>query len=755
MISPPDPNRYYTLEIAEIKVFNPKGYKLYMNFLTLYEIAKNNLSTSTITKQSLNICNYVMNHIKMNSENYDEMIEITNKFLNTNGIANRECVYAVGNCHIDSAWLWRFCETIKKVARSYSTALELMKYYEDYKFTASQIQHLEWMEEYYPELFIQIKEKIKEGKFIIEGGLWTEMDGNIPNGESFCKQILYGQNYVKDKFGFRCKVCWLPDTFGYSPQLPQIILHGEMKYFLTQKLSWSLINKFPHNSFYWDGIDGSEILVHFPPADTYSSQCTISDIMKSTNNNKDNIITTNSILLYGNGDGGGGPTRDMIERINTVKDLNGLPLIKYSTPFEFFTALNKDYQRKNVSPSHWRGELYLELHQGTFTSQALCKKNNRKIEYLYRNVELLSLWNVLLNSDFEYPHEIIHKNMKQFLLTQFHDVLPGTCIHEVYEDVKEMHEKIIENGNKLVDKSVKSILENQHNDNNIVIFNSNITEVNTILEVNKSKYNNGSEDITILQKSHINDNPLIPVLLPSLSFSSLKKKTIQNINPSQYITINQENDEIIVIENQYLKIKISSKDGKFMSVIDKDSNNREIIINDNDLLHHLVLYNDIPFYWDAWDIMPYYKETGVNCNVKSIEILEKGPLRICIKLNYDTIGEKSSLIQKMYMYYNSKIINFENEVDWNESHKLLKAEFTTPIHSFNTKYDIAYGYIERPTHSNTSWDKAKYEVCGHNYMSINERGYSISILNDCKYGMGTRDRTMHLVYIIIIILLKI
>lgn len=605
MISPPDPNRYYTLEIAEIKIFNPKGYKLYMNFLTLYEIAKNNLSTSTITKQSLNICNYVMNHIimKENGNNFDEMIEIMEKFLHTNGIENRECIYAIGNCHIDSAWLWRFCETIKKVARSYSTALELMKYYKDYKFTASQIQHIEWIEEYYPELYMKIKEKIKEGKFIIEGGLWTEMDGNIPSGESFCKQILYGQKYVEKNFGFRCKVCWLPDTFGYSPQLPQMILNGDMKYFLTQKLSWSLINKFPHNSFYWDGIDGSEILVHFPPADTYSSQCTISDIMKSTANNKDNIITTNSVLLYGNGDGGGGPTRDMLERINTVKDINGLPIVKYSTPYEFFTALNKDYERKDVNPSHWRGELYLELHQGTFTSQANCKMNNRRIEYLYRNVELLSLWNVLLlNNVNEYPHEVIHKNMKQFLLTQFHDVLPGTCIHDVYEDVKDMHLKIIENGNKIVDKSVKSILEKHQkhdeseseSDNDVIVFNSNITEVKTLLEIDNKK-NNESEDYVVLQKSHNNNNPLIPVILQPLSFSSLKKSIIQNINPSQYITIQQDNENsIITIENQYLRVKLSSTNGKFISVIDKDANNREIV-TESIYIYIYIYINNISF----------------------------------------------------------------------------------------------------------------------------------------------------------------
>lgn len=270
MISPPDKNRYYSIDIAEIKVFNPIGYKIYMDFLTLYELAKNNLSTSTITKQSLAVCKYVMNNLVITDPStYDNIIDIMEQYLHMKGIDNRECIYAIGNCHIDTAWLWRFKESIKKVARSYSTALELMKYYKNYTFTSSQIQHLEWMEEYYPSLFEKIKEKIKEGRFIVEGGLWVEMDGNIPSGESFCKQILYGQKYCEEKFGIRCKVCWLPDTFGYTPQFPQIILEGDMKYFLTQKLSWSLINKFPHNSFYWHGLNDDKILVHFPPADTY------------------------------------------------------------------------------------------------------------------------------------------------------------------------------------------------------------------------------------------------------------------------------------------------------------------------------------------------------------------------------------------------------------------------------------------------------------------------------------------------------
>lgn len=378
----------------------------------------------------------------------------------------------------------------------------------------------------------------------------------------------------------------------------------------------------------------------------------------------------------------------------------------------------------------------MELHQGTFTSQSFCKKMNRKIEYVLRDLEFLSTWDYLINNTV-YPLDIIKDITKKFLLCQFHDVLPGSCINDVYKDVKEIYDVVNDSSNKLVHEKIESILRKNITNLDCVLYNSNITNVNLVYEFeNEIKY-----DGEILQKSY-NNKILLPIKISQLSLNSLKNSVIK-VDSKDYLLFKEEKD-LIIIENKYLIVKLSLK-GEFKSIIDKEDDMREIIEDDSINIHHLMIYNDIPFYWDAWDIMPYYKESGKICEIDSMKILEKGPLRSCIQLNYSKIGEKSSLIQKIYMYYNSRLINIENDIDWNESHKLLKAEFTTPIHSFSTRYDIPYGYIDRPTHSNTSWDRAKYEVCGHNYMSINERGYSISILNDCKYGMGTRDNTLHLV----------
>ncbi|KAJ2228451.1 Glycoside hydrolase, 38 vacuolar alpha mannosidase, partial [Coemansia sp. RSA 475] len=340
--------------------------------------------------------------------------------------------YAIGNCHIDTAWLWPFAETRRKTARSWSTQLNLMDSFEEYRFTASQAQQFEWLKEDYPSLFKRIQGKAKTGQFVPIGGTWVEMDCNIPSGESLARQFLLGQRFYKQHFGQTCDVFWLPDTFGYSSQLPQIVRLAGAKYFFTQKLSWNNINKFPNTTFWWTGLDGSSVLTHMAPSETYSAQCRPGELINGVKKHKDVAYSNESLYLFGNGDGGGGPLRSMLERLRRMANVDGLPRVKQSHPREFYEHVEKT-TRELVA---WKGELYFELHRGTYTSQSNNKLWNRQSEFLLRDAELLCTVASFgsEDSEFEYPAEELTRLWKLVCLNQFHDVVPGSAINMVYRD---------------------------------------------------------------------------------------------------------------------------------------------------------------------------------------------------------------------------------------------------------------------------------------------------------------------------------
>jgi alpha-mannosidase len=340
-------------------------------------------------------------------------------------------VTAIGNCHIDTAWLWPYDETKRKAARSWATQCGLMDDFPDYIFAASQAQQFEWVEELYPKLFIRIKEKAATGNFVPIGGTWVEMDCNLPSGEALCRQFLYGQRYFESRFGERCKVFWLPDTFGYSAQLPQITHQSGLKYFFTQKLSWNNINTFPNTTFMWKGLDDTAILTHFSPANTYTAWANEDEVVRCVENNKDKEFSNKSLLVYVYGDGGGGPLDHMLERIDRMKNLEGMPTsVKYGSPNDFYEELEKT-SKDLVS---WKGELYFELHRGTYTTHAAIKKGNRKGELILRSLEILSSLACYKDSTFQNPKSELDRLWKLLLLNQFHDVLPGSSIEIAYED---------------------------------------------------------------------------------------------------------------------------------------------------------------------------------------------------------------------------------------------------------------------------------------------------------------------------------
>jgi len=734
MINAPDPDRYFTLSKAEIAAPNMEVWNLLYDFQIIASMAKNLPENSSRGSQALYTADKIINVFDpKNKESWTEARKVAAEFLSKHTGEAAHNVYAIGNCHIDTAWLWPYDETKRKCARSWASQMRLMEKYPDYVFVASQAQQFEWVKKLYPTLFEEMKEKYNNKQFIPIGNTWVEMDCNIPSGESFIRQFLYGTKFFKENFNYSSDIFWLPDTFGYSAQLPQIIKIMGMKYFFTQKLSWNNINKFPHTSFYWIGLDGSEALTHFSPANTYTANATVSDVITCEKNNKDTAYSNDSLLVYGVGDGGGGPLMKMIERLQRMRDVDGLPKVTLSDPSIFYKHLEEN---SNDLPK-WNGELYFELHRGTYTSQAKNKFYNRFTEYLLHDIEFFSSLSIILSCLSNYPKEEVDELWKDVLLNQFHDVLPGSSIGMVYDDSIKIYENVVDKGNKIKDNAINSIIFNlskpSEGKKGYEIFNSTQWTRSEIIEVPLLP-----NQANVQQKSH-NDKALIYVEnIPGFGFKTITNDKLEN----KELSISyQEETNTYVMKNNYITVTFDNI-GRIISLIDNENDNRELIC-ENTKSNQFKIYEDIPLYWDAWDVEIYHLEKSNDITEGNVKIIEKGPLRVALEVNIK-ISEDSYIKQYIYLTPISKMIEFDTEGEWHESHKFLKVEFNVDILCDTATYETAFGYVKRPTHYNTSWDMAKFEVCGHKFADLSEYGYGVSLLNNCKYGYAIHEKTMRL-----------
>uniref|UniRef100_A0A674K851 Alpha-mannosidase 2C1 n=1 Tax=Terrapene triunguis TaxID=2587831 RepID=A0A674K851_9SAUR len=498
-------------------------------------------------------------------------------------------------------------------------------------------QQFEWVRNWYPGLYAQIQDYAKEGRFIPVGGTWVEMDGNLPSGESMVRQFLQGQRFFQQQFGKLCSEFWLPDTFGYSAQLPQLMRGCGIRWFLTQKLSWSLVNTFPHSTFFWEGIDGSQVLTHFPPGNSYALKGRVEEMLKTMNNNRDKGRVNHSAALFGFGDGGGGPTQKMLDRLKRMSDTDGLPRVQMSTPDRFFSMLEKEKTQLFT----WIGELFLELHNGTYTTQAQIKKGNRECERILHDAEVLSSFALTQKNTFQYPSIKLQHLWRLLLLNQFHDVLPGSCIQLVVEDAMRY-------------------------------------------------YADGS----------------------------------------------------VTMENGVIAAHLDSM-GRVMSLRLVHSGRESV--QDGHCANQFVIFDDVPLYWDAWDVMDYHLETRkpITTLLKPLEIVLAGGLRGSVKFSLQ-ISEWSVITQEVILDAMCPYLRFLTQVDWNEAHRFLKVEFPLQVRSMNATYEIQFGHLQRPTHWNTSWDWARFEVWSHKWMDLSEHGFGVALLNDCKYGASVHKNVMSL-----------
>ncbi|EME27109.1 alpha-mannosidase II [Galdieria sulphuraria] len=739
-IEPPDEHRYFLLEKVSVAVFDRDIWNLLCDLTLLAEAAR--LLYSPYKDQALRIANDIVNTCVVDDPStWNDCRELAKEFFQQRNGDGQALIIACGHCHIDTAWLWPYEETIRKCARSWSTQIRNMEQYDGFHFVASQAQQMEWIKERYPELWKEIKAYVKRGRFVPVGGTWVEMDCNLPSGESLVRQFVFGDSFFQNNFGMHSSIFWLPDTFGYSSQLPQIMRLCNIKYFMTQKLSWNLFNRFPHSTFVWEGLDGSSVLTHFPPADTYNSLGNLTDVLRSVSNNKDIGSCNAALLLFGHGDGGGGPSPAMIESLSRMKDVAGIPQVEMNSPQKFFDIAQNYWHRY----PRWKGELYFELHRGTYTSQANVKQGNRKCELLLKYTEGLCAVAYLLKKK-PYPYEHLEKLWKLVLLNQFHDTLPGSSIQQVYQDAARHHEKVSKELKHLMEESFQQVIEKHHSKD--VIKWSWISEEGHPWSSFQLIYTDILLDESIpfqttLDGKHMyllrKDFPMEDLNTFSWGFG------IQSGQPVGWdnvpcVSIQRMEDKFI-LENAYLRCQLTT--GGHLTSFQKKGIERDAI-QSGAYGNRFVTYDDVPLFWDAWDIEVYHEEKYWEWQpAKSFKVLEKGPLRVVILFEYEY--HQSYLWQYVMLDLLSDVLVFRHQCDWHESRKLLRVEFPTSVlQSMNASFETQFGWVSRPTHRNTSWDIAKFEVCGHRFADLSDPSFGVALLNDCKYGYSVKDNVIRM-----------
>ncbi|XP_035191627.1 alpha-mannosidase 2C1 isoform X3 [Oxyura jamaicensis] len=757
MIAPPDPDRRFTVSKAELVVFNRDVYELLVDLEILLDMAQLLGEENQRSFQALYAANQMVNVCDVTDPaTFPAARDLAAAIFSQGNGESQHTIHAMGHCHIDSAWLWPYEETIRKCARSWVTVIRLMESNPEFTFVCSQAQQFEWVRSWYPGLYAQIQDYVAKGRFIPVGGTWVEMilpgqgdsgwewgcpqepsprawlgsrdvlcpqDGNLPSGEAMVRQFLQGQRFFREQFGRICSEFWLPDTFGYSAQLPQLMRGCGIGRFLTQKLSWNLVNAFPHHTFFWEGIDGSRVLTHFPPGDSYGMLGRVEEMLKTVKNNKDKGRVNHSAVLFGFGDGGGGPTQKMLDRMKRMRDTDGLPRVQMSTPDRLFSVLEKESSQLCT----WVGELFLELHNGTYTTQAQIKKGNRECEQILHDVEVLSALALVQNSSFQYPASQLQRLWRLLLLNQFHDVLPGSCIQLVVEDALQYYAEIRRAGARLQEEAVQSLcgdlLQPQpgHAEGTLVLNTLPWERTEVISRTGPA----GAEVLAL-------------VTAPSMGYTIVREP----LPPPQPVTVVKQEDGSITMENGVIAVCLDAM-GRLTSL--RLAHSEREAVADGCRANQFALFDDVPLYWDAWDVMDYHLETRkpVTTLLKPLEITLAGGLRGSASFSL-RVGKSSTLTQEIVLDATCPYIRFLTQVEWNESHKFLKVEFPVQVRSTNATYEIQFGHVQRPTHWNTSWDWARFEVWAHKWMDLSEHGFGVAVLNDSKYGASARGNVLSL-----------
>ena len=659
-------------------------------------------------------------------ECYDSMKEAV-KYLDegifASGNPYQPKVSCMGHTHIDIAWLWTVQQTREKAQRSFATVIELMKRYPEYKFSSSQPILYEMVKEETPALYEEIKERIKEGRWEAEGGMWLEADCNLTSGESLVRQILFGKRFFKEEFDVESEVLWLPDVFGYSAALPQILKKSGIEYFVTSKLGWNDTNTMPYDMFTWKGLDGSGIFTYLLTCQAkkfaerpkrYTCYGTLGEaayVAGTWERMQQKDLTDEVLFTYGYADGGGGSRKEDIEQLKLMqKGLPNCPITKFENSKEFLKRVKAKAESTGKLPT-WDGELYFEFHRGTYTSQAKIKRNNRKGEFALINGEWLSVLSGELTGKL-YPKAELHGAWKKLLLNQFHDILPGSAIEEANIVTAKEHAEILETAERLREENVTALLSQVNTDKDFVVFNPHSCAL-------------GGEVLIDGKYYHVENVPAKGYKACDITATESKVK---------YQDRNFENDfYTLVFDDNY----------ELASIFDK-RRNRELVA-DGQRANRFRTYEDLPIRNDAWDINADFRDKYWDIlSVENVTLKDEGE-RKGVEITRKYLS--CSLKQTVWLYNNTARIDFDTEIDWDIPHVLLKVLFPLNLNTNKAICDVQFGNVERSTHKNTSWDRARFEFCAHKYVDICDGSFGVALMNDCKYGYGVDKNELSLTLI--------
>ncbi|MGW6917209.1 alpha-mannosidase [Kitasatospora sp. NPDC054939] len=603
--------------------------------------------------------------------------------LSSPAVPSAHRISAVGHAHIDSAWLWPLRETVRKVARTTANMTALLEDEPDFVYTMSQAQQYAWIKEHRPEVYARVKKAVAEGRFVPAGGMWVESDTNMPSAEAMARQFVHGKRFFLEEFGVENQEAWLPDTFGFTGGLPQIIRNAGSRWLLTQKISWSQVNRFPHHTFLWEGIDGTRIFTHFPPVDTYNCSMQGRELAHAERNFKDKGAARHSIAPTGWGDGGGGTTREMVGKAARLRNLEGSPTVVWERPAAFFAKAEAEY----ASPPVWTGELYLELHRATLTSQARTKQGNRRSENLLREAELWCA-TATLRTGAEYPYAELDRIWKTVLLHQFHDILPGSSIAWVHREAEATYRRIAAELEELIGAAQRALAGAPSGGRELVF--------------------NGAPH----GRSAV---PAGGAAAPAAVDGGCTA---------------QPRDGGFVLDNGLLRVVVDA-DGLVVSVLHL-ADGRETLAPGG-RANLLQLHPDFPNMWDAWDVDQFYRNTVTDLTAAdTVELVADGREAVAVRVAR-SFGS-STVVQTLTLRAGARRLDLDTEVDWHETEKFLKAAFPLDLHTDRYAAETQFGHQFRPTHTNTSWEAAKFEACNHRFVHLAEPGWGVALVTASTYG---------------------
>lgn len=659
--------------------------------------------------------------------------EIMRPLLQMKNSESAPSVGLIGHSHMDTAWLWDIAETVRKCARTYANQLNLMEQYPEYKFIQSSAYHAEMIRRYYPELFKRIQEAVKQGKYEPNGAVWVECDCNITSGESMVRQFLWGQKYTQKYFDFTSDCFWLPDTFGYSAAIPQIMKGCNVDYFLTTKISWNDTTKFPYESFKWEGIDGSNVLVHFNTTHNFPDPLTLIGRTEGHgfgNELQQKTVSKKRLVSYGFGDGGGGPQFEMVEIAKRCTDLEGCPKAEHTT----VSAFMKDLEKTIVNPNTYAGELYLELHRGTLTNQHVIKSNNRKAEIAIRNAEILTVANAVKKGEVA-SDKAIRPQLETLLVNQFHDILPGTCIQTAHEQSEREMAAVIKDTNAII----ASETANNGDKSKISLVNTLPFDFDDVIYVADNGCLDTADTVCQQKITDMDGNKLVAAVgltIPAMSSISLaygKKAECANKNFTyENGKVTTPFAEIIFNEKGYIKSFVDTR------------NNRQLVGENGYAFNTFLLAEDVPSSWDNWDVdADLQMKFADTATLVKEEVVSNGAVQLRIRRTYK-LTELTTLKQDMIFHAHTPRVDFVTEMDWKDKRRFLKVAFDTTVLARQSRHEIQFGYVCKPTTRNSNSEQAMFEVVNHKYSDISETKYGCAILNDCKYGISVEGGNMRL-----------